>query len=104
MSTLRLLPRFAAVKGGIRSRISPRLVHSSSLGLSLRRNAPGLWTASQHFHKTAIRGVSQAAKDKVIERKEAFKSESTIETRVKRIVIEQLGVKQEEVCSRTLLY
>jgi hypothetical protein len=48
--------------------------------------------------------VSQANKDKVKERNEAIKMDQTIEARVKKIVVEQLGVKASEVRSISLSF
>jgi len=102
MSTLRLLPRLAAVKPSIQTSVCPRRVCSSSLGLHVRGTKPISRTVVRPFHNTASASISQATKDKVNERNELFKRNNDIEARVKKIISEQLGVKSEEVCGRTL--
>lgn len=56
------------------------------------------WPIDVTRHAPAIRYVSEEAKNKVNIRKEAIKHSSTLEDRVKKIVGEQLGVKEDEVC------
>ena len=46
-----------------------------------------------------VRFVSKEAKAKVEARTAAVKSSQTYEERVKKIVIDQLGVRSEEVCT-----
>ena len=97
MSALRVLPRLAAARNVGLSGSSLRVVRNSSLNLFLRSNVPSPQVASRSFHNTSIRYISQANKDKVNERNEAIKKDQTFEQRVKRIIGEQLGVKDEEV-------
>jgi hypothetical protein len=97
MSALRVLPRLAAARNVGLSGSSLRVVRIGSLDLCLRSKIHGPQAASRSFCNTSIRYISQASKDKANERKEAIKKDSTIEVRVKKIVIEQLGVKAEEV-------
>jgi hypothetical protein len=65
---------------------------------SSRQSVLKLWATDIAHHAPAVRYVSVAAKNKVNERKEAVKRTSPIEDRVKKIVGEQLGVKEDEVC------
>ena len=94
MSALRILPRLATARNVGLSCSSFRVVRMGSLRSKIR--SPQV--ASQAFHNTSIRCISQANKDKVNERNEAIKKEQTFEQRVKRIVAGELGVKAEEVC------
>lgn len=71
----------------------------SSLGLarSARHGAVKHHASTPFLLLTAVRYVSEEAKAKVNLRKAAVKSSSSIEERVKKIVSEQLGVKEGEV-------
>jgi hypothetical protein len=75
-----------------------------SLNLA-RKSSPcfGLQIASHSFHHTTIRWISQASKDKVNERNEVIKKGQTLEVRLKKIIVEQLDVKESEVSEFHLL-
>jgi hypothetical protein len=98
MSALRILQRSATARGIGLSYSPLRLVCNDSLGLYVRSKGHSPQAvARQSFNNTIVRCISQANKDKVIERKDAIKASRTVEDRVKKIVSEQLGVRPEEV-------
>jgi hypothetical protein len=99
MSALRFLPSLASARGIGFPRSPLRLICKGRPSLYLQIKGHGAQVASQSFHNTAIRYISQANRDKVIERNEAIKRDSTIDVRVKKIISEQLGVKAVEVCA-----
>lgn len=94
MSALRTLPRLAGLQNKVVPRAPLRLVRGSCLNLSLLGDRPKPWTVSEHFHNTAIRRISQAAKDKV---NESWKPLGTVDDRAKKVIIEQLNAKPENV-------
>lgn len=71
----------------------------SSLGLArtARHGAAKQFAPALPVRLTTVRYVSEEAKAKVNLRKAAVKSSSSVEDRVKKIVSEQLGVKETEV-------
>jgi hypothetical protein len=83
MSVLRIIPRLASFRSSIRFNSSPRLTSSRSLGTYLNNGAVQTQIASRPFHSTAVMGADT-------------------QTRVKKIISEQLGIKPEEVreCSK----
>jgi hypothetical protein len=83
MSAFKIVPRFASVRGSIRFNSSPRLTCNRGFGAYLSRSAVQAQIARRPFHNTAIMGAE-------------------IQTRVRKIVSEQLGVKPEGVreCSK----
>lgn len=80
--------------------ISTRVaIQGNNLVSSSRPGSVKTWATDVTHRALAVRYVSEEAKNKVNIRKEAVKRSSTIEDRVKKIVAEQLGVRDEEVCT-----
>jgi hypothetical protein len=102
MAALRLTTRLAAFKNVSLFSASLHLVsrHNSSPSLNLRSKERIPQIAGRLFHYTATRCISQASNDKDSEWQDLVTSHRTIEARVVKITAEQLGVKEEEVCTR----
>lgn len=72
-------------------------IRGNNIASSSRPIVVKTWATDVTRHALAVRYVSEEARNKVNIRKEAVRRTSTIEDRVKKIVAEQLGVKEEEV-------